>query len=231
MPANGSNDTHTDIENINLISPKPGEIWELTLGLQSSLDISNIEQQHVYSEAAKMFLEGKSPARYVIIVREPEPLINHPEWQEVSVMVLSEETNFLSNVDVLIPKEISGIAQDLLAETWHILPMLTCNLLQPVGQRLSRIIYDVLITIGDCERNLCQEAPVAEDIQAVSLRVGALKAREQQGILAFHAREEAWSEVLSIPLSPFQSSLTGIRQAKAILDTALEIERILQNYS
>lgn len=253
MRANGSNDdTHTDIKKINRINPKPGEIWELTRCLQSPLDFSTIEPQHVYSEAARIFLEGKSPTRYVMIVREPEPLINRQEWQEVSVMVLSGETNFLSNIDILIPKEISGVDRDLLAETWHILPMLTYNLLQPVGKRLSRTIYDVLIAIGDCHTQspfgqaslrqrqgqtptespsdrTCSKAPVAEEIQGVGLLVGILKAQEQPEIFAFHQQEEAWSEVLSIPLSPYQSNLAGIRQAEAILDAALEIERILRN--
>jgi hypothetical protein len=231
MRADDSRYIDVGVKNTTHINPRPGEIWELNRCLRSPWDFSTTKQQHLLSEPVLMFCEGKSSARYVMIVREPEAVINHQGWQEVSVMLLSGETIFLSDVDILIPKEISDVGQDLLAETWHILPMLSRNLLRPIGQRLSRVIYDVLMTIGDCDLNLRKVAPVAEDIQAVGLRVGTLKAQEKSEILAFHQQEKAWSEILTIPLSPYQSNLAAIKQAKGILDAALEIERLLQNHN
>ena len=77
-------------------------------------------------------------------------------------MLLSGETDFVSDVDLLIPATISGLGEDLLAETWHVIPALTSNLLQPVGNRLSRQIYDYLLTVRDDHYGLGEELPVIQ---------------------------------------------------------------------
>ncbi|HAA27707.1 MAG TPA: hypothetical protein DCE56_08565, partial [Cyanobacteria bacterium UBA8553] len=100
-------------QDFNPPTPQPGEIWEVSRWVRSPLKFSKEEQQQLYSEAARRFLEAKSPPRYVTIVSEPDPpLDSEAEWQVVSVMVMSGVTNFLSDVDLLIPQAISGVGQD-----------------------------------------------------------------------------------------------------------------------
>ncbi|MEQ8956575.1 MAG: hypothetical protein RLP02_01425, partial [Coleofasciculus sp. C2-GNP5-27] len=68
--------------------------------MYSPLEFSGQEQQNLFPDAARRFLAGNSPPRYVMIVKEPEsPVAAEAEWQVVSVMVLSLNTDFLSSVD------------------------------------------------------------------------------------------------------------------------------------
>lgn len=206
-------------------APKPGEIWELSRAVKSPLEFSSEEQQNLYSDVAKRFLEGNAPPRYVMIVT-PEPLIGpESEWQMVSVMLLSGETRFLSDVNLLIPSSVSGLGQDLLAQTWHVLLMLTCNLLQPVGQRLSREIYDLLLTVGDYYHGLVDQAPLIQEIQSVGLRVGAVWAKQQPEIQVFHQQEVAWADVLTVPVAAYRTYLKTLKLTEAILDSALQLEQ------
>ena len=130
--------------------PRPGEIWEVRSLPQTPLEFSEKEKQDLYSREAWMFLRGNAPSRYVLIVNEAEVASSaNAPCQVITVMLLSPETHFLSNVDLLLPSFISGLDQDLLVETWHVQPMLTVNLLKLVGKRLSRGIYDLLLNVGD----------------------------------------------------------------------------------
>ncbi len=215
-------------QDFNPPTPQPGEIWEVSRWVRSPLKFSKEEQQQLYSEAARRFLEAKSPPRYVTIVSEPDPpLDSEAEWQVVSVMVMSGETNFLSDVDLLIPQAISGVGQDLLAETWQVLPMLTCNLLQPVGRRLSREIYDVLMNVGDYYLGLVDAAPSPQEIQALGLKIAPISTSNQPEIQAFHRHEEAWSDILRIPLAAYRAYLKGMKLTDTILNQAIQIERDL----
>jgi hypothetical protein len=198
-------------------APKPGELWQLARRIKCPLDFNIQEQSNLYSQDARNFIEGKSPPRYVMIVTEPNL---ERECQEVSVMVLSGETNFISNVDLLIPFSVSGIGQDLLAETWHVLPMLSCNLFQPVGRRLSRSIYDVLLNVGDRYHGLVDKAPSKKEIQELSLDI-----KQQPPISKFHRQEEAWSDVLSVPIAVGRRYMKGINLIDAILDETFNLHK------
>ncbi len=204
---------------------KPGVIWELSRFVRSPLEFSNEEQQSLYSDAALRFLRGNSPPRYLMIVREPKPAVEQEEWQIVSVMVLSVQTAFLSNVDLLIPSEVSGVGQDLLAQTWQVLPMLARNLSHPVGHRLSQQVYDVLLSVGDYHHGLVDEAPSMQEIQSLGLKVGAVWAEQQPEIQAFHRQEEAWSDILRVPIAAYQTYLKTMELTKAMLDVALQLEQ------
>lgn len=125
-----------------MLQPLPGEIWQI--------NTSSIPPCHYQAP------------KYVMIVTEPEEIV----LPIVSVMLLSEETNFLSQVDILIPSNISGLEKDLLAETWLIFPMFLCDLLYPTGARLSYQIYETLLNIGDSHHNLAQP-PTQHHIQKV----------------------------------------------------------------
>lgn len=221
-----SKSTSPNRQEFGLPTPKPGEIWEVNRFVRSPLEFSKQEQQNLYSETAQRFLQGNSPPRYVMIVREPEPLVDpQEEWQVVSVMLLSGETNFSSDVNLLVPREISGIGRDVLAETWHVLLMLTCNLWQRVGQRLSREIYDVLLDVGDCYHGSIEQAPSYQEIQALGLQVGTLWTEQQPEIQAFHQQEEAWSDVLSVPVAAYRTYLKAMKLTDAILEEALKLDR------
>lgn len=232
MRINLSESTSDNRQGLNLAMPQPGEIWEVNGWVRSPLEFSRKERDNLYSDVARQFLEGNSLPRYVMIVTEPDPPIEaEEEWQIVSVMVLSGETRFVSDVDLLIPSGISGLEQDLLAETWHVLEMLACNLLQPVGRRLSREVYDLLLSVGDYYCRLVDEPPALSEIQQAGLEIRARKATRQPGMQAFHEREEAWSDVLSVPLAAYRTYLKTMKFTNVVLDEALQLERELAGVS
>lgn len=200
---------------------KPGTIWEISRSVPIPLEFSEQEQQSLYSDVALQFLSGNSPPRYAMIVREPEP-VEQDEWQIVSVMVLSVQTDLLSNVDLLIPAEVSGVGRDLLAQTWHVLPMLVRNLSHLVGKRLSRQVYDALLNVGDYYYGLIDVAPSSQEIQLLGLKVGI--SAEQPEIQAFHRQEEAWSDVLRVPLAAYHTYLKATKTTGAILDAAIQLQ-------
>ena len=216
-------------QKFNQESIKPGQIWELSQSVHTPLEFSSVEWQSLYSDSALSFLDGNSPPRYVMIVREPEPAVEQSEWQIVTVMLLSLKTDCLSNVNLLIPSYVSGVGRDLLAETWHVLPMLACNLSHLVG-RLSRQVYDVLLTVGDYYHDLVDEAPPIQEIQSLGLRVRAVSAEQQPEIQAFHQQEEAWADVLTVPVAAYRTYLKAVKLTEAILDDALQIEQEFLNF-
>jgi hypothetical protein len=210
---------------------RPGEIWEISRRVRSPLEFSREEQESLYPDAARRFLNGDSLPRYVMIVKEPEPAVElDEEWRIVSVMLLSVKTDRLSDADILIPSQVSGVGQDLLAETWHVLPVLTCNLSHPTGHRLSRHIYNVLLDVGDCYHGLIDQPPAVEEIESLGLRVGAVSAQQPE-IQAFHRLEEDWAAVLQVPVAACRTYLKAMRVTDAILEMAIEQEReISENF-
>jgi hypothetical protein len=210
-------------------APQPGEIWELSRQLEYPENFYIDKQKHLYSTEAQSFLWGNAPPRYVAIVTEPGAE-SETEPNLISVMVLSAETNFISDVDLLIPARISGLGQDLLAETWHIQLMLVSNLLQPVGHRLSRDIYNILLTVGDYYHGLVDRQPEISDIDRLGLKAGTQKASNTPEIALFHQREQNWSDVLTIPVAVDRTYIKNIKFASQILNDRLEIERELAEF-
>jgi hypothetical protein len=253
MSTNSAKSLSTPPVNANL-SLRPGEIWELRRSVRSPIEFSSAEKQRLYSQAAQTFLDGKTPPRYVMIVNEAvndrttdartnaASFPTEQEWQIVSVMVLSSETDFLSNVDLRIPATISGLGQDILAETWHVVWMLACNLLRPVGQRLPRDIYDRLLDIGDYYHGLINAPPTVLELQRLGLdsgaaEIGALTPNahpsnlQEPNIHAFHDREKAWSDVLTVPIAAHHTYFKAIQTTHAILQAASELEQDLAEES
>jgi hypothetical protein len=206
--------------------PQPGEIWEVSRSPFHSLVLSPTKMQQLYSEAARQFLAGVLPPRYVAIVQEAE---TQEEGSIVSVMVLSGETQFISSIDLLISSELSGIDQDLLAETWHVLPMLAGHLSRPVGKRLSREIYDRLLDVGDAYLGLLPETPSPEYIQSFGLQIGMADVLQLE-IQEFHQREREWSDVLSVPLAVDRTERKTLEFANKIAEAALEMEQELATF-
>jgi|GEM_PF-845678 len=224
----------SDFGNLHSVSsqsafPKAGEIWQLQRVVRSPLKLSESEKQRLYSAPARQFMAEPSSPRYVMIVRSSDPdLLTEKPWKLVSVMVLSSETNFLSDVDVLIPSTISGTEQDLLAETWHVLPMLVCNLRQPIGQRLSRAIYDQLMSVGDAYEGLIETAPLPQEMRSLGLTIAPSQSHQPVDIQAFHQQEKAWSDVLSVPVAAYSTYSDALRRIDVGITKALYIEQELQ---
>ncbi|NDJ17144.1 DUF1822 family protein [Myxacorys almedinensis] len=206
--------------------PQPGEIWEVSPRLRSPIPLSREEQQRLYAEPAYRFLQGGS-ARYVMIVTAPKSELDEADepWQAASVMVLSVETQFLSDVDILIPRRFSGLGQDLLAETWHVQEMLICNLLRAVGYRLSRLIYDGLMTVGDYAHGVVEAPP--PDLDLLGLHAGTTSAQNDPTIQRFHDHEVAWSDVLTVPVAAQRSQQKRLQLTHALLNEAIHLEREL----
>lgn len=227
----GSNSNKFTFEKQNLSNqrmPQPGEIWEVNRSVKSPVEFSGHQQHELYSEVAKKFLAGNSLQCYVIIVTDVEHILGIEEqWKILSVMLLSEETQFLSNVDLLLPSEISGLGRDLLAQTWLVEKMLSCNLLQPVGKRLPRKIYDLLLDVGDYEGGLVDKPPPISEIERSQLKIGNQKASGNPEIQAFHQHQLALCDVLSIPVAAYHTYLKGIKLTEAILDEILKVKQDL----
>ena len=231
---------------------KPGEIWEITRQVQSPLALNAEEQKHLYPPVPRawQFDASNSPnflPRYVTIVEEPEanlrrksllePPLTPPskggelepeaedEWQEVLVMLLSVKCDRLSNVDILIPAKISGVGQDLLAETWQVVPMLTCNLSHRVGQRLSRQVYDLLLDVGDAYHGLLEEPPTRGEIESFGLQVGTKLAESDPEVRAFHQQETDWATILEVPVAAYRSYRNALAVSGDLLDITIELER------
>ncbi|ALF55983.1 hypothetical protein ACX27_29100 [Nostoc piscinale CENA21] len=212
----------------NTLMPQPGEIWKVNYLVRSPINFASQEQQILYSSLARSFLAGNSQPRYVMIVKEPEILEKIEEnWLIIYVMLLSVETDFISNRDLRIPAEISGLDQDVLAETWHIIPALACNLLQPVGKRLSRQIYDYLLTVRDYYHGLVSHLPAITEIQHLGLTHDNLCSTNNSKIQDFHKAEQAWSDVLTVPVAAYYTYLKGINFTNAILNEVLQLEKDL----
>ncbi|MBD2690289.1 DUF1822 family protein [Anabaena catenula] len=228
MLTNFDNNKSANARRFSASTPQPGEIWELSRNLQFPGEFSANEKNKLYSTEAKSFLQGNTPSRYVMIVMKLESdSETESEWNVVSVMVLSAEINFISDVDLLIPADISGLSQDLLAETWHVKPMLTDNLLQPIGKRLSRDIYDMLLTNGDYHHGLLNQPPETFDIERLGLKVGKRKALDMPISALFHKQEKAWSDVLTIPVAAYRAYVKSVNLTNQLLNEYLEVEQEL----
>jgi Protein of unknown function (DUF1822) len=149
-----------------MLQPLPGQIWQLNTTLVSHL---------CHHPAPK----------YVMIVTESEIVEN---LQIVFVMLISEETNFLSEVDILIPSNISELDQDLLAHTWLVFPIFVHDLLYQVGARLSYQVYETLLNVGDYYHNLA-ELPTRASIHSLGLKQGTQTILNNDILKANHSTE------------------------------------------
>ncbi len=183
--------------------PLPGEIWEL-----------NIEEE---SQASK---------RHIAIVREPQsdnPLV-------FSAMLLSTKVGYLSNIDILIPVAISGLDRDILAETWNVGVLPVDLLSRRVGNRLSREIYDLLLSIGDVNRGISVDLPSMTSIlkkrgsanEKLGLRTVDRANSSSQAINNFHQQENLWLQSLN-PIA--------IANTEKLVRQAIEIEREFITFS
>jgi Protein of unknown function (DUF1822) len=175
--------------------PNPGEIWEIDFSANDPIEQDSID-------------DDRCLTRYVAIVRESQS----SDPQVCSVMLLSIEIQSLSSVDLLIPSAISGLDRDLLAETWNVGSLSIDLLVRRVGNRLSRQVYDLLLSVGDVYHGLSIEIPSVSLIQTLGLDI----APDRAVCDGFHQREQIWLQNLN--------SIVMTRSAK-LVNLAATIER------
>ena len=107
--------------------------------------------------------------------------------------------------------------------------MLSCNLLEAVGQRISRKIYDLLLKVGDYDRNLVDECPSVSEIESLGLKVGKFKPQESQKIRSFHQQEEEWSDVLKFPVAACYTYFKTLIFTDELLTESLSLEQEILN--
>jgi Protein of unknown function (DUF1822) len=189
--------------------PKPGEIWEIRRIPQIPYDVDITDYECLYSNIARSFIRGESSQRYVMIVAESDDCL------VLTVMLLSSGINYFSDVNVLISQEISGLEQDLFAETWLVTEMLVCNLVKPVGWRLSYELYNYLMDKG-------------EEFQDTILNL--------ENASIFHRQELDFTDIFYIPINiyrNYQKYLDNINITESLLNDALLLEQeteSTQNY-
>ncbi|AFY56099.1 Protein of unknown function (DUF1822) [Rivularia sp. PCC 7116] len=227
MGRNISNSTSYTGQKIIQRMPQPGEIWEVNRSIHSPVEFSQEQQYQLYSDAARQFMRGIYPPMNVMIVTKEDSGVFSQEWQLITVMMLSGETQFLSDVDLLIPSDISGLEKDVLAQTWLVEEMFACNLVKPVGKRLSRNIYDLLLSVGDFDRQIVAQPPEKSEIELAGLKIGTKKAIEDLRIMDFHRHKLACSDVLSIPVAAYRTYLDSLNFTEAVLEEALEVDKDL----
>ncbi len=163
--------------------PSPGEIWELGW--------SGIE-------------ENRDERRFALVIQEPQAA----RPQILSVMLLSLATQYISAIDLIIPANISGLDQDVLAETWNVRNISIEYLGWQVGQRLSRQVYDLLLSIGDFHHGLLAAAPNKESIQALGLEIASeFSDPSRAAIDDFYQRERIWLKGLDLNLMTYVDNL------------------------
>jgi Protein of unknown function (DUF1822) len=165
-----------------LLQPCPGEIWAIS----------------------GAYLGGGE--RYLMIVHEPID----PKLSVCSGMLFSLATEYLSAVDILIPIAITGLEQDILAETWNVGEVSIDHLVHPVGNRLSRQVYDLLLLIGD--------GATAESWQQSAQELGLGLVTDAGADADFHRDERRFLASLSPAVMSWTDNL--VKQA-------IEIEREL----
>ena len=224
MKINLSESITSDIPQIPPDQIKPGEIWEVSRKVWSPLILDWQEENSLYQETVQKFLQGKSEPRYVMIVQEPEPSpLAEDVWCLVNVMLLSVKTEYISEVDLIIPSPYQEKVPDLLAETWQVVPMLTCNLCRYTGWRLSRQVYDLLLDVGDFYHHLRTKCPTEKEIQSLGIQVGTASTQQQE-IIAFHQQESDWKTVLELPVAAYRTYRKTMAVTEVLLEQALLLE-------
>lgn len=203
----------------NSQQPLPGQIWELDRSPKAPLEFSPQDRQRLYPETARRWMAGEGLPRYAIVAQEPERAFAPEEpWAVLWVLLLSPETDRLSDINILIPSAISGMGRDLLALTGRILPMLSCNLSRLVGRRLSPSVCHALLK-GDRsdDSNLAS-------MESLGLVVGSSDRRLLPEMQEFYRRESEFAAVLEVPVAAYRTYEKAIAISEVLLDLAFEVE-------
>ncbi|BAU13376.1 WD-40 repeat-containing protein [Leptolyngbya sp. NIES-3755] len=208
----------------------PGQIWRLSPEFYRSL---NRYQQAVRATTNQISTQNRywqsiDLPNFVMIVREPDHGSN-----EVTVLPLSSRTEFVSDYDLVVPKAISGLDRDVLAETWHTFLIPVSYLLESVGIRFDQATYNLMMDVGDAYHEIAKVRPNIQTIKAAGLLTRTnLKHEQQHRIERFREQEQCWSDLLKLPIDEHEdylrsmSSISLTLQASAKLDPKLVPEPI-----
>ena len=160
--------------------PQPGEIWVINCDRP-------LRYAQIINESLDFDLGRSYPIDSTKIVADDAIM---------SIMLLSLETQYLSDVDLLIPARISGLDIDLLAETWNVEYVSISSLAYPTGKRLSHDIYNVLLSVGDRYYNPAVAEVPNQDLHDLGLEIGS----KLPSCDNFHRQEQAWIRSIAIDL-------------------------------
>ncbi|TVQ44648.1 MAG: DUF1822 family protein [Gloeocapsa sp. DLM2.Bin57] len=177
--------------------PQPGEIWEIS--------------KDIYNPIRGTSHSLKTATRYLMIVDK----IDEHLYQGI---VISESTEFSSDVDLIIPAAITGTSQDLLVETWHLIEVLDCHLICKVGNRLSRQVYDLLLDL------YLEEVTNNSMIASLGLRKG-----NQSKNLSFYQQEKAWGELINRQVQDYLTYQQAVNLTNQIVAATINNEQELNN--
>ncbi len=172
------------------------------------MQVNRFPQSYPQQQPGEIWVVNSDrPIRYAQIIKESSDLdLGHSYPVEiaqtvasdaiVSIMVLSLETQYLSDVDLLIPPHVSGLDADILAETWNVEYVPISSLAHSTGRRLSRDIYDILLLVGDRYHNPDIAQIPIEYIHDLGLEMGTRSPMSTD----FHRRERVWMKSMTIDL-------------------------------
>ncbi|MEB3358358.1 MAG: hypothetical protein VKK04_16655 [Synechococcales bacterium] len=211
----------------NRANPQPGEIWEVWHDLHSDGSHRGGDRPDP-SDPTLSSTSGQETAlpRYVMVVRDFPTLQLADLGYLLTVLVCSTETAYHSDVDVLLPAISPARRPALLGETWHICPLFSNDLRRFTGDRLPRFSYDLLLTIGDRHCGI-EPAPLVTDIPPLPLLIpGPPGSHRQPHILAFHQREQVWSQAIARRSHP---DLWILLKAHLLVEEAAAMEQYFLN--
>jgi Protein of unknown function (DUF1822) len=137
----------------------------------------------------------------------------------VAVMLVSRAVEFVSDIDILVPRPQSGDSGGLLALTWQVFDMGQADLAQPIGVRLSRVIYDCLLDIGDRHHGL---SSAIVDPAAYGLVGGSPGSHQSAAIQIFHAAQSAIGQSLTQAFQQAKHEFYAEQAMAQLLDAAAQ---------
>ena len=161
-------------------------------------------------------------------------LDNGQYWQESKVRpLMTPQPEILSHADVLLPAHLSGLDHDVIAETWHIVPMLVTQLWHPAGHRLSSTLYNHLMDMGDVVFTQTHPPVSANNSSTPALPLAVIPGthpRSHPLVQSFHQFEQQWSEVLRLPITACYIQFELLTQTASIMDKAIQLERFSSSW-
>ncbi|MGG6268614.1 NB-ARC domain-containing protein [Leptolyngbya sp. AN03gr2] len=213
----------------NGTSIAPGQIWRLSPEFYRNL---NRYQQEVrattkQSSTQNRYWQSIDLPDFVMIVREPDHGSN-----EVTVLPLSSRTEFVSDYDLVVPKAISELDRDVLAETWHTFLIPVSYLSERVGIRFDQATYNLMMDVGDSYYELTKMQPELQTIEAAGLiSQRNLTHQQQHQIERFREQEQCWSDLLKISIDEHENYLRSMSSISLALQVSAKSEPNLALHS
>lgn len=195
----------------------PGQIWRLSPEFYTYLNSYQHDREY---KASETFWQPDDLPKYALIVKEPTE-----SSDRVSVLPLGSQIEFVNELDLILPVEVSGLDRAVLIEAWHTFSMPATYLLEPVGKRLSQATYNLILDVGDSYRGFAK-LPSPRTIKLHGLKTAEVSTVQQHQIEQFREREERWSTLFEIPIAEHYQQLRSSDIVKTVLQSIVELERL-----